>query len=181
MRRIVIAGIPGAGKTTLAASLARRLKVPHIEMDGLYYGPNWTPRGEFTDDVRHLTNGPGWVCDAQYHWIVGDILGGRADTFIWLDLPRRIVVSRVIRRSLVRVITGRRLWQHGNVETWRSLLFNPQHPIRLAWARYAQRQRETADFLSRHPHAAVVRLKSAAQVRRWLRTLPSAAAGDSAR
>ncbi|MER5748016.1 MFS transporter [Streptomyces sp. NPDC002225] len=179
-RRIVLAGVPGAGKTTLAARLSLRLGVPHIELDGLYHGPDWSTRDEFADDVRAVTAAPGWVCDAPYYWVVGDILGSRADTFVWLDLPRRTVLRRVVRRSVVRVVTGRRLW-HGNVETWRSLLFNPQHPVRLVWARYGQRQRETAEFLARYPHARTVRLTSPAEVRRWLGTLPDRLTADAPR
>ncbi|MFF7994644.1 adenylate kinase [Kitasatospora xanthocidica] len=173
MRRIVIAGISGAGKTTLAAALAGRLGVPHIEMDALYHGPGWTRRPEFEDDVRGLTEGPGWICDAQYHWIVGDVLGTRADTFVWLDLPRRTVMGRVIRRSLARVITGRVLW-NGNTETWRSLLRDPGHPVRWAWSQHGTRRSETAAFLSAHPEVPVVRLRTAAQARRWLRSVPPA-------
>ena len=79
---------------------AGALDIRHIEMDALYHGPGWTHRAEFADDVERATRAPAWICDAQYHWVVGDLLGERADTFVWLDLPRRTVMSRVLRRSV---------------------------------------------------------------------------------
>ncbi|MFE6049900.1 adenylate kinase [Kitasatospora sp. NPDC056446] len=173
MRRIVIAGISGAGKTTLAAALSRRLGIRHIEMDALYHGPDWTRRPEFEDDVRELTEGPAWICDAQYHRIVGDLLGTRADTFVWLDLPRHTVMHRVIRRSLLRATTRRVLW-NGNTETWHALLHDPHHPIRWAWTHHATRRTETATFLAAHPHAHVIHLHTAPQARHWLHTLSPA-------
>ncbi|MET8975177.1 MFS transporter [Streptomyces sp. NPDC004539] len=174
MRRIVVGGISGAGKTTLAASLAGVLDVRHIEMDALYHGPGWTHRPEFAGDVERVTRAPAWICDAQYHWVVGELLGERADTFVWLDLPRRTVMRRVLRRSLVRAATGRELW-HGNRETWRSMLTNPRHPLRWAWTRHATRRAETAAFLDQHPGLTVVHLTGARQARRWLRSIPATA------
>ena len=40
--RIVIVGSTGSGKSTLAGQLASQLDLPHIELDGLFWGPNWT-------------------------------------------------------------------------------------------------------------------------------------------
>ncbi len=45
LRRIVVIGTTGAGKSTLAASLAARLALPQVELDALHWGPQWTPRG----------------------------------------------------------------------------------------------------------------------------------------
>ncbi|MDX3380718.1 MFS transporter [Streptomyces niveiscabiei] len=171
LRRVVVGGISGAGKTTLAGALAGALDLRHIEMDALYHGPGWTRRAEFADDVERATRTPAWICDAQYHWVVGDLLGERADTFVWLDLPRRTVMRRVLRRSLVRAATGRELW-HGNRETWRSMLRDPHHPLRWAWSQHATRRAETAAYLALHPGLSVVHLTSAGQARRWLRSIP---------
>jgi hypothetical protein len=43
-RKILVAGVTGAGKTTLARRIGQTLAVPHTEIDSLYHGPNWTPR-----------------------------------------------------------------------------------------------------------------------------------------
>ncbi|WP_416969845.1 MFS transporter [Streptomyces sp. 4F14] len=178
LRRIVLGGISGAGKSTLASSLAGVLGIRRIDMDALYHGPAWTRRAEFADDVERATRAPDWICDAQYHWVVGDLLGERADTFVWLDLPRRTVMHRVLRRSLIRAATGRELW-HGNRETWRAMLLNPHHPLRWAWTHHATRRAETAAFLALHPGLTVVHLTEAGQARRWLRSVATSASAST--
>jgi adenylate kinase family enzyme len=166
MRRILVGGISGAGKSTLAAALAARLDVPHYELDRFYHGPSWTPRPSFVADVLGFADLPAWICEDQYHDMLGEVLWRRADTLVWLDLPLRTVMSRVVRRSLARVLTRRELW-NGNRETWRALLFDPGHPVRWAWTQHGRRRRDTAARIARHPHLTVVRLATAGQVRRW--------------
>ena len=41
--RIVVVGVTGLGKTTIARQLASLFYLPHIELDALYWEPNWTP------------------------------------------------------------------------------------------------------------------------------------------
>ncbi|WP_045695334.1 adenylate kinase [Streptomyces rubellomurinus] len=167
MKRVIITGSSGAGKTTAAAALAARLGLPRAELDALHHGPGWVKRPEFEADVDRFTAGPVWVCEEQYHGVLGDLLWERADTLVWLDLPRTTVMRRVVVRSLLRVLTRRELW-NGNRETWRDLA-DPQHPVRWAWANHARKRRSTVERLARHPHLTVVRLTSAGQARGWLR------------
>jgi adenylate kinase family enzyme len=91
MRRIVIIGPSAVGKTTLSARLARILGVPHIELDAIHWGPNWTPAGRdaFCATVDRALSGDGWVVDGSYS-SVRHIVWPRADTVVWLDygLPR---------------------------------------------------------------------------------------------
>lgn len=44
-QRVLVAGTSGSGKTTWASRIAHQLGVGHVEIDALYHGPNWTPRG----------------------------------------------------------------------------------------------------------------------------------------
>ena len=106
------------GKTTLAAGLASDLGVPHVELDGLYHGPGWTPADPdmFRTQVRLATAEPAWVIDGNYTSIVGQILPDRAGLVIALDLPRWRVMARITHRTHGCMITRAELW-NGNPRT----------------------------------------------------------------
>lgn len=165
MQRVVVVGISGAGKTTLAAALAAQLGVPHVELDALWHGPGWVPRTDYAADVQRLTEAPGWVVDGWGHPPTRDLVWSRADTVVWLDLPRPVVVARVLRRSVRRAAGRTELW-NGNRESLRDWL-DPGHPVRWAWTQHATRRADVAAQLARHPGVTRVHLRTAAQVRAW--------------
>ena len=89
MRRILVIGSPGAGKSTLARRLAGRLDLPLIHLDREYFGPGWTmpARAEWRERVRALAARPEWVMDGNYGSTF-DLRVPRAHAVVWLDLPR---------------------------------------------------------------------------------------------
>src|SRR5262245_39924630 len=122
-RKFVVKGTSGAGKSTFAAGLARRLALPYVELDALYWqGPNWSepPVEVFREHVRAVIAAAptGWVIDGNYDSKLGETVVGEADTVVWLDLPLRIKLPRVWRRTLHRIRGDAELW-NGNRETWR--------------------------------------------------------------
>ena len=165
--RVLVSGISGAGKTTLARALGERWGLPAHELDALHHGPGWVPRPEFAADVRRFAAGDRWITEDQYHGVLGDLLWERADTVIWLDLPRRTIMWRVIRRTVTRLVLRTELW-NGNRERLLDLA-RPSHPIRWAWSRAESRSRETAKRAARFPRVTVVRLRTSGEARRWLR------------
>ncbi|WP_053543970.1 P-loop NTPase family protein [Corynebacterium deserti] len=82
-QRIAVAGISGAGKTTLCIRIAEILGLPRGELDSLFRGENWTPRESFVDEVKDFTAGPRWVTEWQYPKVRPQI-AERADTVVWL-------------------------------------------------------------------------------------------------
>lgn len=171
-RRFAIVGNAGSGKSTLAAALAGRLGVLHVELDAIFHLPGWTelPVDEFRAKVTAATAGDGWVVDGNYT-IVRDIVWRRADTVVWLDFPRRLVMSRVVRRSLARVLTRRQLW-NGNRERLRNLVsMNPEQSIiRWAWTRHGVYHARFRDA-SADPawtHLTFVRLRSPREAKAFL-------------
>lgn len=153
MQRISIVGSSGSGKTTLARIVADRLDVPHVELDAVNHQANWEPlpHEEFQKAVRPLVAHESWVIDGNYRSTgVQDIIWDRADTIIWLDLPKWTTMRRVTARSLKRSITREELW-NGNREQWTNL-FHPNPEINIAtwtWTRYEQtRSRYESDRAS---------------------------------
>jgi adenylate kinase family enzyme len=168
VQRISVVGNSGSGKTTLAKALATSLGVPHLELDSVFHQPGWQPldRDAFRTRVGDFTAQPGWVADGNYS-AVQDLIWGRADTVIWLDLPRRRVMRQLISRTLRRMVTGAELW-NGNRERWRNLIKLDPHESIIMWAltqhgkyrrRYQQAQRDPANA-----HLAFIVLRTGADI-----------------
>jgi len=61
--RVAVIGTTGSGKTIFARRLAAALDAPHVELDALYWGPGWTRRGSFRQDVLDAIRQPRWVVE----------------------------------------------------------------------------------------------------------------------
>jgi adenylate kinase family enzyme len=175
--RISVVGNSGSGKTTMARALAVRLGSPHLELDAIAQQPNWSMLDdtEFRRRVGEFITAPRWVIDGNYTKAgVLDLVWSRADTIIWLDLPRPVVVSRVVRRSLRRLVTREELW-NGNRERLQSLVSaDPDRNVILwAWTNYPhvrekyERRRNDAAWA----HLRFIRLRSSTEVRAWLKSV----------
>ncbi len=171
LRRVIVGGITGAGKTTLARRIATLRGLTHVELDSMYHGPDWQPRPEFDADADAATRGDEWVVDSTGYPSVMDMLWSRADTLVWLDLPRHEVMRRVVIRSVRRTWHRERLW-NGNRETLRSWL-SPEHPVPWAWRHHCLRRRQIRDRLTQPvaSHLHVIHLTSAREAEAWLRDL----------
>src|SRR5215813_3241988 len=95
-QRIMIIGTTGSGKTTLASQLAKRLALSQVELDALYWNPQWTPASPevFRERVSAALSGERWVVDGNYQ-LVRDLIWQRADTLIWLDYPLPLALWRL--------------------------------------------------------------------------------------
>ena len=134
MRRVSVVGNSGSGKTTLAREIAQRLQVAHLELDAVFHQPGWAelPVEQFRDRVGQFVDQEAWVIDGNYT-AVRDLVWARADTVVWIDLPRRVVMMRLTRRTLGRLLLRRKLW-NGNRERWTNLLSRDPDRSILAWA-----------------------------------------------
>jgi energy-coupling factor transporter ATP-binding protein EcfA2 len=98
--RIVILGRTGSGKTTLARQLAAALHVPHVELDSLYFGPEFStaPLPLLRERTSAAIAGDRWVTDGNKR-AVRDLVWPRADTIVWLDYPLRVSLWRLAKRA----------------------------------------------------------------------------------
>jgi adenylate kinase family enzyme len=186
VRRVSVVGTSGVGKSTFASSLALVLGAVFLELDSLQHQADWTPlpASEFRARVALVADGECWVIDGNYSR-VQDLVWGRADTVVWLDLPRRTVMRRIIWRTLRRVGGRVELW-NGNREHWGNLFTLDKEESVIAWAwqtHAANRVKfEAAMADPANGHLRFVRLTSPAAVRRFLRSAgpspsPSPASG----
>lgn len=172
VRRVSVVGTSGSGKSTLARELAEILGVPHLELDAVHHQPGWAPLP--TDEFRRIiavrAAAGGWVIDGNYGR-VRDLVWARADTVVWLDLPKRTVMRQVVWRTLRRVALRRELW-NGNRERWRNFLtWNPeQSVISWAWHKHAPDHAKYAAAAASpaSAHLRFIRLTSRRDIARFL-------------
>jgi adenylate kinase family enzyme len=165
-RRVLVAGTSGSGKTTLAGQIASVLDVPHVEIDGLFHGPDWVRRPTFAEDVQRFSATDAWVTEWQYD-SVRPLLAERADLLVWLDLPTAVVMGQVVRRTLRRRLRRIELW-NGNIEPPLHTIFNDrEHIVRWAWSTRHHTTARVGRLLD-DSALTVVRLRSRRQVRRWV-------------
>lgn len=101
MRRILLIGCGGAGKSTLARRIAARTGLPLIHLDALYWKHGWleTQSAEWRETVTELLQRNAWVMDGNYGGTL-DLRIAACDSVIFLDLPPTVCLWRVIRRRL---------------------------------------------------------------------------------
>ena len=176
VRRVSVVGTSGAGKSTLSRALAAGLGAECLELDSVFHQPGWVPlpRDEFRQRVAAVVAGERWVIDGNYTSQVKDLVWARADTVVWLDLPRRTVMRRIIWRSFRRAAVRTELW-NGNRERWRNFfsLDKEESVIAWAWQTHAatRAKMEAAVADQANSHVSFVRLENPGAVRRFLQDL----------
>jgi len=172
MHRVSLVGVPGSGKTTVGRQLAASLGVPFVELDAIFHQPGWgeLPRVDFRQRVRDALTADRWVVDGNYS-AVQDLVWQRADTVVWLDLPRPLVMRRIILRTIRRAVTRECLW-NGNREPLTNFyrLDPEKNVIRWAWVKYHQyvERYGAAMHDATYAHLSFVRLRSRHEVDAFL-------------
>jgi adenylate kinase family enzyme len=162
----IVSTCSGHGKTTLGRQLATVLEVPFVELDALVHGPNWTETP--ADELRRLLvptlAGTGWVIDGNYSSKLGGLVLEQADTVVWLDLPVRVWLPRLIRRTVRRLAHREELW-NGNRESLRDVIWGRDALIPFALRMHRERRHTYPDLLAPFP---TVRLRTQADVDRFV-------------
>jgi adenylate kinase family enzyme len=170
VRRVaIVKSASGSGATTVGREIAARLDIPFHELDALFWQPDSTEpdRDEFRERVAEVVGTDSWVIDGSYQGWIGQLVLGSADVVVWLDLPMRIWLPRLLRRTVSRARSGEVLWE-GNRESLRSAFASRDSLILFSLRYYRGRRRR---YPVRFANYDVVRLRSRADVDRFLRTL----------
>lgn len=167
MRKVaVIASASGCGKTTFGRTLSERLDVPFFELDALNHGPGWTEASadELRAKVVPILEREAWVVDGAYTGKLGNLVFEAADTVVWLDLPIRTWLPRLLRRTLRRIVSREELWS-GNRESLRGAFIGRDALIPFSIRNFRRRRRLYPARLERFH---LVRLRSTRDVEQWL-------------
>jgi len=173
-QRVVIVGTAGSGKSTLAAQVAKRLDVPYVELDSLFWGAGWQPvlEDEFRRRVDEATRADAWVIAGNYSKVMS-MTFSRADTVVWLDIPLWLCLWRIFKRTWMRWYRKENLWGTGNYESL-SRQFLDRDSLFLWVLRTHQPRRERLMRAFAQPeyrHLRIIQLVYPWQPRQWLDVL----------
>ena len=165
----VVASASGCGKTTVGRAIAEKLGLPFVELDALHHGPGWSEASaeELQSKVRPIVDSDAWVVDGNYRGKLGDLVLEHAELVVWLDLPMRVWLPRLLRRTFGRVVKREPLWA-GNHESIRGAFVGRDALIPWSLRHFRRRRRTYPETLGRFN---LVRLRSQAEVERFLRGL----------
>ena len=172
-QRIAVIGTSGSGKTTVAKAVAGRLGLTYVSNDAIIWRADWvqTPADEVFAELERRTRAPRWSFDGNLGDDAHDrLVLARADTLVWLDLPRAVVHWQVIRRTLRRLVTREPLW-HGNRESL-ATLFSRDSIVLWSVTTYARRKRQYRALFADPGHDRLIRirLRTTREVNAWVRS-----------
>ena len=168
--RVLVYGVTGSGKTTLARRIADRTGLPWHEMDQLTFEPGWivVPLEEQRRRVEAICAEPAWVLDTAYaNWL--DLVLPRVELIVALDYPRWLSLGRLLRRTVARAV-DKRLVCNGNQESFR-LAFSKESIVRWHFKSFRRKRERIRGWAADPDGPNMVVLRSPRATDRWLASL----------
>ncbi len=172
---MVVIGVTGSGKSTLAEQLCEKLRLELIELDAVYWQPNWShlSSDEFCERVEALTRAERWVTAGNYS-LVRNICWQRAEVVIWLDYSLWTVFWRLTFRIFRRWWTQELLWGTNYESLWGHFkLWSDDSLWHWLFKTYWKRKREYIQLLCQpqYSHLQVFCFKTQHETDQWIQSL----------
>ena len=168
-KRILVYGVTGSGKTSLARRISARTGIPWHSVDDLAWEPDleWVPvpDEEQRRRIDAICAAEEWVLDTAYgSWL--DIPLARVELIVGLDFPRLVSLFRLTRRTIVRSLDGRRMC-NGNRESFRHAV-SRDSIILWHFKSFSSKRRRIRAWASDRSAPEVIRLASPREAEDWL-------------
>lgn len=147
LRRVIVIGTSGSGKTTFARRLSVLLGAKHVEIDALNWLENWRERdfAEFSSLVERATAADEWILDGNYSR-VREMTWRRATALVWLNYSFPLNFYRALSRTLRRVISREVLYSN-NRESFRQSFLSRDSIVLWMLKTHRRRRRQYAELL----------------------------------
>ncbi|MFC3768213.1 DNA topology modulation protein [Paenibacillus sp. GCM10012303] len=101
MKRVIVIGCAGSGKSTFSRQVGERTGLPVVHLDAYYWKPGWiaTEAESFDRELQRMMQTDSWIMDGNYSRTLDTRLD-RADTVFLFDFPRYLCLYRVIKRRV---------------------------------------------------------------------------------
>lgn len=102
MKKVLVLGCSGAGKSTFAFWLGQATGLPVIHLDSIYWKSGWvaSTNDEWDEIMNELVKLDSYIMDGNYSRTLDKRLV-QADTVFYFDFPRRLCIYRVIKRRII--------------------------------------------------------------------------------
>lgn len=176
--RINVVGTSGSGKTTFARKLASALPAEYVEMDRIFWLPNWTEPTDqvFFQKLEAALETDRWALDGNYTRTI-PLKWKNVETVIWMDLSFSRTVYQAFRRAMNRAWTGEEMWPGtGNRETFRKSLFSKSSIIWWTLTSYdkVRARYESLICEPNYSHIRFVRIQNHKQAEKFLKDAEAA-------
>jgi adenylate kinase family enzyme len=164
---VLVYGVTGSGKTTLAERISRATSLPWYSVDELTWEPGWVevPDDEQRRRIAEICARPEWILDTAYtRWL--DVPLSRVELIVALDYPRWVSLQRLVRRTAARCWNGTIIC-NGNKESLRKAL-SRESIVRWHFRSFGRKRRRIRHWLAQAEGPTVLHLTSPRRTDEWV-------------
>lgn len=174
--RINVIGVSGSGKSTVSKMIAEKLSLSYIEMDRIFWGPDWywPSDEEFFQKLSEELSVDRWVLDGNYSRTV-PIKWDRVQLVVWVDMSFWTTMMQAVCRATKRSWTKEEIWPGtGNRETFRKSFLSKDSMILWTFKTYKRVRGHYLECIAdeRYSHIKFIRLSSRKEIRQFVQALP---------
>jgi adenylate kinase family enzyme len=181
LRKVNIVGTTGAGKTFLAKRMSEILALDYLEIDQIFWGPNWAKptNRDFYDRLKlELEKSKGFILDGNYTKTTS-LKWAHSETIIWVHPGYFSNLGQLVIRTILRVATRKELWRNtGNRESIYAHLFTKDSIFYWFYKTHKGNELKFASDMRAEQwrHLQFIELKSNAEIKKFLKWLELEAA-----